>query len=309
MTTPADEPTATDLMAAMRQASGRELTELGRQLADRLDREKALRDNEVSQLRRNAESLNRAIAGLAAAASSAELLQRACDALANICSASCVLVSGIDIRSDTAALLAIHRPDAESPPPQAFSLEAGSAESRAVDSGVPVTASPVDTLGELFPHICTIVAVAVDNSPAVLIHIAGELDSAQHDSAALLTQVLGACLQRLGLATRRTRQLDLLRSSGITHDKLPRATDAAEPAPAAAPWTEPLTERESEVLRLVLKGASNTAIADELVITVDTVKSHVKRILRKLGATNRSELIARHSACGVTNRSTAPPSR
>jgi DNA-binding CsgD family transcriptional regulator len=39
-------------------------------------------------------------------------------------------------------------------------------------------------------------------------------------------------------------------------------------------------------------GASNAEIADELVITVETVKTHVKRILRKIGAINRSEAIA-----------------
>ena len=39
-------------------------------------------------------------------------------------------------------------------------------------------------------------------------------------------------------------------------------------------------------------GASNADIADELVITVETVKTHVKRILRKIGAINRSEAIA-----------------
>jgi DNA-binding NarL/FixJ family response regulator len=306
MTGPAGEPTAADLVAAMRHASGPELTDLGRQLADRIDREKALRDNEISRLRRNAETLDRAIAGLLAAPSSAELLRRGCAALAEICSADCVLASGIDTGSGTATPLAIHRTSAESTPPQAFSLAAGSAESHAVDSGVSVTTEPVDTLRGLFPHICTITAVAVDNAPAVLIHIASELDSAQHDSAALLTEVLGGCLQRLGLVARRSRQLDLLRTSGIAHDTPPHATDA--PAPAT-PWTEPLTERESEVLRLVLRGASNTTIAGELVITVDTVKSHVKRILRKLGATNRSELIARHSGSGVTNRPTAPPSR
>ena len=59
---------------------------------------------------------------------------------------------------------------------------------------------------------------------------------------------------------------------------------------------DPLTEREADVVRLILTGASNSTIAAELVITVDTVKSHVKRILRKLGATNRAELIAKYQS-------------
>lgn len=53
-----------------------------------------------------------------------------------------------------------------------------------------------------------------------------------------------------------------------------------------------LTERESEVLRLMVTGASNHEIAEQLVITEGTVKSHVKHILRKYGAVNRAQAIA-----------------
>jgi len=53
-----------------------------------------------------------------------------------------------------------------------------------------------------------------------------------------------------------------------------------------------LTERESEVLRLMVTGASNHEIAQQLVITEGTVKSHVKHILRKYGAVNRAQAIA-----------------
>jgi len=53
-----------------------------------------------------------------------------------------------------------------------------------------------------------------------------------------------------------------------------------------------LTKRETEVLDLMIAGATNSAIAERLIITEDTVKSHVKRILRKLGVTNRSQAIA-----------------
>ncbi|HEX4107738.1 MAG TPA: LuxR C-terminal-related transcriptional regulator [Solirubrobacteraceae bacterium] len=53
-----------------------------------------------------------------------------------------------------------------------------------------------------------------------------------------------------------------------------------------------LTAREREVLSLIASGATNGAIAEQLVITEGTVKSHVKHILRKLGAANRSQAIA-----------------
>jgi ATP/maltotriose-dependent transcriptional regulator MalT len=55
---------------------------------------------------------------------------------------------------------------------------------------------------------------------------------------------------------------------------------------------EPLSEREQEVLRLMAEGASNQEIAERLVITVGTGKSHVNHILAKLGARSRTEAVA-----------------
>jgi DNA-binding CsgD family transcriptional regulator len=57
---------------------------------------------------------------------------------------------------------------------------------------------------------------------------------------------------------------------------------------------ELLTAREREVMGLLVTGQTNSAIAERLVISEGTVKSHVKQILRKLGAVNRSEVIARY---------------
>lgn len=53
-----------------------------------------------------------------------------------------------------------------------------------------------------------------------------------------------------------------------------------------------LTPREVTVLDLIASGARNSEIAEQLVITEATVKTHVKHILSKLGAANRSQLIA-----------------
>jgi DNA-binding NarL/FixJ family response regulator len=50
-----------------------------------------------------------------------------------------------------------------------------------------------------------------------------------------------------------------------------------------------LTERETEVLRLVVQGASNREIADKLVITEGTVKSHISNILNRLDARDRTQ--------------------
>ncbi|MBK5239496.1 MAG: helix-turn-helix transcriptional regulator, partial [Actinomycetales bacterium] len=64
-------------------------------------------------------------------------------------------------------------------------------------------------------------------------------------------------------------------------------------APAASTHTAAewgLTAREFEVFILVAQGSRNRAIAGALVISENTVKFHVANILRKVGATNRSEL-------------------
>lgn len=55
-----------------------------------------------------------------------------------------------------------------------------------------------------------------------------------------------------------------------------------------------LTPRELEVLALMAEGATNGAIANRLVISEGTVKSHVKHILRKLRAANRAEAVSRY---------------
>ena len=59
-----------------------------------------------------------------------------------------------------------------------------------------------------------------------------------------------------------------------------------------SPLVEPLTDREREVLRLVVAGLSNREIADRLVITLGTAKRHVSNIYAKLGAHSRARAIA-----------------
>jgi LuxR family maltose regulon positive regulatory protein len=59
---------------------------------------------------------------------------------------------------------------------------------------------------------------------------------------------------------------------------------------------EPLTERELAVFRLLVAGLSNAAVAQELVITVGTVKRHVNSIYTKLGVNSRTQAVARAHA-------------
>ncbi|BAC92345.1 response regulator [Gloeobacter violaceus] len=65
--------------------------------------------------------------------------------------------------------------------------------------------------------------------------------------------------------------------------------NAAEPEFTQILEASPLTERELEVLQLIVEGRSNQDIADQLYITVGTVKTHVRNILSKLCADDRTQ--------------------
>lgn len=62
-----------------------------------------------------------------------------------------------------------------------------------------------------------------------------------------------------------------------------------------------LSEREREILRIIAAGASNQEIADQLVITIGTVKGHVNHILGKLDVTNRTEAVAKARKLGLVD--------
>jgi LuxR family maltose regulon positive regulatory protein len=93
-------------------------------------------------------------------------------------------------------------------------------------------------------------------------------------------------------------------AEGIAPDYVARllasiAPTAPEASPAAGGLVEPLTGREMEVLRLIAGGLSNREIADELVVAVSTVKSHVNHIHGKLDVKNRTQAVARARTLGL----------
>ncbi len=68
-------------------------------------------------------------------------------------------------------------------------------------------------------------------------------------------------------------------------------------APAALP--EPLTDREYEVLRLIAAGLSNREIEERLVISKNTVRSHIKNLYGKLGVGSRTQAVKQAQALGL----------
>jgi DNA-binding NarL/FixJ family response regulator len=95
---------------------------------------------------------------------------------------------------------------------------------------------------------------------------------------------------------------DALLAPGITRRLIadfvaarPAALDGASRSARLAA----LTEREVEVLALVARGLSNTEIAGRLVVAEQTVKTHVSRVLTKLGLRDRAQAVVLAYECGL----------
>jgi two-component system, NarL family, response regulator LiaR len=78
-----------------------------------------------------------------------------------------------------------------------------------------------------------------------------------------------------------------------------RVLQSYMPAPGTNGTTEsdsssvPLSQREVEVLRLVVDGLTNQKIAERLVVSIETVKSHMRRIMEKLAVSDRTQAAVR----------------
>jgi DNA-binding NarL/FixJ family response regulator len=94
-----------------------------------------------------------------------------------------------------------------------------------------------------------------------------------------------ATLDRLGAVRSASHLRRRLRADGVR--RIPRG-----PRPASRAGLAGLTPRETEVLGLIVQGATNADIARSLVISQKTVDHHVSAVLAKLGVTSRREAAA-----------------
>ena len=83
---------------------------------------------------------------------------------------------------------------------------------------------------------------------------------------------------------------------------------AEETRAPAAPSRPTLTPREQEVLRLVAEGKTNAAIAQQLFVSVGTVKVNVERIIDKLGVSDRTQAAVRAIELGLISPPSTRPS-
>jgi len=132
------------------------------------------------------------------------------------------------------------------------------------------------------------------NGPRVIILTTFDLDEYVYDalcagaSGFLLKDVTG---ERLFDAVRVVAAGEALLAPAVTRRLISEFARLRPAAPAPPAAVAELTPRETEVLRLLAEGLSNPEIADRLVITEETVKTHVSRVLHKLALRDRAQAV------------------
>jgi DNA-binding NarL/FixJ family response regulator len=131
-------------------------------------------------------------------------------------------------------------------------------------------------------------------APRVLILTTFDLD--EYVFEALLAGAGGFALKSRPLdellgAIRTVAAGDALLAPSVTRRLIAHFTGRARAPSKADRRLEELTEREQEVLSLVAHGLSNAELAETLHVSLPTAKTHVSRILTKLGARDRTQLV------------------
>ena len=99
---------------------------------------------------------------------------------------------------------------------------------------------------------------------------------------------------------------EALLAPSITRRLIEEFAEVAPAIPEAPPGLDELTARELEVFKLIARGLSNAEIASELVVSETTVKTHVARMLMKLGLRDRVQavVLAYESGVAIPGRGT-----
>ena len=113
--------------------------------------------------------------------------------------------------------------------------------------------------------------------------------------------------ERLFDAVRVVAAGEALLAPGVTRRLIHEFTRLRPPRATPAPGLAALTPRETEVLKLVAEGLSNPEIAARLVVTEETVKTHVSRMLSKLGLRDRTQAVVAAYESGLVVPGAADP--
>ncbi len=154
-----------------------------------------------------------------------------------------------------------------------------------------------------------ILAAADEDPPRVLVLTTFDLD--EYVYAALRAGASGFLLkdtlpERLLAAIHDIAAGDLLFAPSVTRRLVEAYAERHRP-PVRLPALDDLTAREVEVLRLVGRGLSNTDIANVLVLSEATVKTHLNRVMSKLDLSSRAQTVALAYETGLITPGAAPP--
>jgi DNA-binding NarL/FixJ family response regulator len=135
---------------------------------------------------------------------------------------------------------------------------------------------------------------AMPGAPRVLILTTFDLDDYVYQAlrwGASGFLLKDASAQELADAVRIVAAGDALLSPGVTRRLIAEFARMGAPRGPSRDSLDGLTERECEVLALVARGLSNAEIAGRLVVAEQTIKTHVSRILMKLGLRDRTQAV------------------
>ena len=135
---------------------------------------------------------------------------------------------------------------------------------------------------------------AMDGGPRVLVLTTFDLDDYVYQAlrwGASGFLLKDASARELADAVRVVAAGDALLSPSVTRRLIAEFARMGAPRGPSRKTLKDLTERETEVLALVARGMSNAEIAGRLVVAEQTVKTHVSRILMKLGLRDRTQAV------------------
>jgi DNA-binding NarL/FixJ family response regulator len=135
---------------------------------------------------------------------------------------------------------------------------------------------------------------AMPDPPKILVLTTFDLDDYVYEalrSGASGFLLKDASATELAHAVRLVAAGDALLAPGVTRRLIAEFARMGGPRSPTRKQLDGLTERESEVLALVARGMSNAEIAGHLVVAEQTVKTHVGRILMKLGLRDRTQAV------------------